>query len=69
MKRYIIKKEVMANSLAEALQKERSIQPRDAWEDEKQPEPEQKTDQIGFNLEGDGYYYSPYMKRRKKRNK
>ena len=37
MKRYIIKKEVMANSLAEALQIERKIQPRDAWEDENQP--------------------------------
>ena len=69
MPRYIIKKYVDAPSLEEALKRERNIRPDDAWKDEKQPEPESKRDQIGFNLRGSEYFYSPYMKRKKKRSK
>ena len=69
MTRYIIKKYVEANSLEEALKLERKIKPDDAWKDEKQPEPEQKADLIGFDTSGSGYYYSPYMKRKKKGGK
>ncbi len=67
MKRYVIKKYVIADSLQKALEQERKVKPDDAWLDEKQPE-EQK-DQIGFDLEGSGYYYSPYLKRKKRKSK
>lgn len=67
MKRFVIRKYVMANSLVEALQKEKKIVAEDGWLDEKQPEPEEKPSQIGFNIEGDGYYYSPYLKRKKRK--
>ena len=67
MPRYIIKKYVDADSLEDALKLERKIRPEDAFKADEQPE--SKKDQIGFNLEGDGYYYSPYMKRKKKRSK
>jgi hypothetical protein len=68
MNRYVIKKYVIAKSLAEALKKERDIQPEDAWKDEKQPDPVETT-QIGFELQGRDSYisHSPYMKRKKKR--
>jgi len=69
MNRYVIKKYVMAKSLSDALKKEKDVAPDDAWKDEKQPEPEQKPDQIGFNIEGDSYYYSPYIKRKKRKCK
>lgn len=65
MKRYVVRKYVMANSLVEALQKEKKVVAEDGWIDEKQPDPPQ-ADAIGFNLSGDGYYYSPYLKRKKK---
>jgi hypothetical protein len=66
MNRYIIKKYVMAKSLAEALKKEREIKPEDAWKDEKQPEAPQ-ADAIGFNLDASDYYYSPVLKRKRKK--
>lgn len=66
MNRYVIKKYVMAKSLAEALKKERDIKPEDAWKDEKQPESEQKAEAIGFDLDA-GYFPSPYMKKKKKK--
>lgn len=66
MKRYIVRKYVMANSLVEALQNERKVKPEDGWIDEKQPEPEQKMDAIGFNTSGSDYYYSPVLKPKKK---
>lgn len=39
MKRYVIKKYIMAKSLMEALKKEKDVKPDDAWVDEKQPDP------------------------------
>lgn len=57
----------MANSLTEAIKKESDVPPSEAWKDEKQPE--EPKDQIGFRLDGDGFYYSPYLKKRKKRKK
>jgi hypothetical protein len=66
MNRYIIKKYVMAKSLAEALKIERDIKPEDAWKDEKQPEAPQ-ADAIGFNLNGSDYYYSPHMNKKKRK--
>ena len=65
MTRYIIKKYVDAESLEEALKIERQIRPQDAFKADEQPEAPK--DQIGFNLDGSGYYYSPYLKRKKKR--
>jgi len=69
MNRYIIKKYVVAKSLQQALQKEKSARPDEILKDENQSESEPKVDAIGFSLEGDGYYYSPYLKRKKKRSK
>ena len=66
MNRYIIKKYVIAKSLADALKIERDIKPEDAWKDEKQPDPPQ-ADAIGFNLNGSDYYYSPVLKRKKRK--
>lgn len=68
MKRYVVKKYVMANSLVEALQKEKKVVAEDGWIDEKQPEPTEQISQIGFELEGSGYYYSPYLKRKKRKS-
>jgi hypothetical protein len=56
----------MANSLVEALQNEHKVKPDDGWIDDKY-EPEEKTSQIGFNIESSEYYYSPVMKPKKKR--
>jgi hypothetical protein len=56
----------MANSLTEALKNEKKVVAEDGWIDEKQPEPEDKGNAIGFDLEGSKYYYSPYLKRKKK---
>ena len=67
MKRYVVRKYVMAENPAEAYKLERNYQPEDVWLDEKQPEP--PTDQIGFDFQGSGYSYSPVMKRKKKRTK
>ena len=50
MKRYVIKKYVMAESLEDALKRERKVKPDDGWLDEKQPEPI-KTDAIGFQID------------------
>jgi len=68
MKRYVVRKYVMANSLVEALQKEKKVVAEDGWIDEKQPEPTEKPSLIGFNLDSDGYYYSPYLKRKKRKS-
>jgi hypothetical protein len=67
MPRYIIKKYVTASSMLEALVREKDIKADEVWKDEKQPEESPAPEQIGFRLDGDGYYYSPYMKRRKKK--
>jgi hypothetical protein len=67
MTRYIIKKYVDADSLEDALRIERKVKPQDAFKAEEQPE--QPTDQIGFDLQGSGYYYSPYLKRKKRKSK
>jgi hypothetical protein len=67
MKRYIVRKYVMANSLAEALKNEKKVVAEDGWIDEKQPEPEQKMDAIGFDTSPSRYYYSPHLKRKKKK--
>lgn len=56
----------MANSIQDALKKERDIKPEECWVDEKQPDPVNTT-QIGFDLKGGKYYYSPYMKRKRKK--
>jgi len=50
MKRYVIKKYVMANSLEEALKIERKVKPDDGWVDEKQPEQSSTTNAIGFEI-------------------
>lgn len=67
MKRYVIRKYVMAESIVEAISKENKAPVEDAWLDEKQPDPKEQTSQIGFDLSPSGYYYSPYLKRKKKR--
>jgi hypothetical protein len=69
MKRYIIKKYIMAESLQKALEQERKIKPEDAWLDEKQPERQELTSQIGFELPASEYYYSPVMKKNAKKRK
>jgi hypothetical protein len=68
MKRYIVRKYVMAESLVEALQKEKKVVAEDGWIDEKQPDEPTSKDQIGFDLQGRDSYisHSPYMKKRKK---
>lgn len=68
MKRYIVRKYVMANSLVEALKNEKKVIAEDGWIDEKQPD-EPKADAIGFNLQGSDYYYSPHMKKNVKKRK
>jgi hypothetical protein len=50
MPRYVIKKYVIADSLEEALKKERRIKPDEAWKDEKQPEGSTTTSAIGFEV-------------------
>lgn len=67
MPQYIIKKYVQAKSLEEALKIEKKIKPDDAWKDEKQPEQSEQVSQFGFNLESSNYYYSPYLKRKRKK--
>ena len=66
MKRYVVRKYVMANSLVEALQKEKKFVAEDGWIDEKQPEGESR-EAIGFDLQGRSSYvsHSPYLKRKK----
>ena len=70
MKRYVVRKYVMANSLVEALQKEKTVIAEDGWIDEKQPEESRPQDQIGFDLQGKDSYisHSPYMKPKKKKS-
>lgn len=68
MKRYVVRKYVMANSLVEALQNESKVVAEDGWIDEKQPEPEHKPDAIGYELPPSEYYYSPHSKRKKKKS-
>ena len=65
MTRYVIKKYVDAPSLEEALRIERKVKPQDAFKADEQPE--SPKDQIGFDISGSKYYYSPYSKRKKKR--
>lgn len=69
MKRFVVKKYIMAKSASDALRKERMIKPDDVWVDEKQPEQSQM-DAIGFDLDISSVYYSEYMKKHKpqKRN-
>jgi len=56
----------MANSLVEALRKEKTVVAEDGWLDEKQPEGnEDLKPLIGFDIYS-GDYYSPYMKKKKK---
>lgn len=66
MKRYVVRKYVMANSLVEALKKEKTVVAEDGWIDEKQPESEHNTHVIGFDINGSDYY-SPHLKQNKKR--
>lgn len=65
MTRYVIKKYVDADSLEDALKIERKVKPQDAFKADEQPEGQK--DQIGFNLAQSDYYYSPHMKRTKKK--
>lgn len=67
MTRYLIKKYVDANSLEEALKIERKVKPQDAFKAEEQPD--SNKDQIGFKLDASEYYYSPILKRKKKRSR
>ena len=58
----------MANSLVEALQKEKKVVAEDGWIDEKQPEPEHKMEAIGFDTKSSDYYYSPVLRPKKKKS-
>lgn len=53
LKRFIIKKYIMAKSAHDALKKERKIRPDDVWVDEdwKKENPNTLQSAIGFNIE------------------
>lgn len=66
-KRYIVRKYVMAKSIVEAVEKEKKQPADDCWIDENQPTQTEQASLIGFVSDEGGYYYSPHMKRRKKK--
>ena len=61
----------MANSVQEALKKEKTVKPDEVWKDEKQPEEPSPTDRIGFEYSSKDSYisHSPYMKRKKRKKR
>src|ERR1700749_2732575 len=63
MKRYIIRKYVMAKSPADAYRLEKKVNAEEVWLDEKQPDPPSSTHAIGFNMEESSDYYSPIAKK------
>lgn len=52
LKRYIVRKYILARSVSEALSKERRTKPDDAWVDEdwKKENPNQLSSAIGFTI-------------------
>jgi hypothetical protein len=66
MPNYILKKRIIAKDMTEAIKRDKKTPVAEIWLDEKQDE-SPTIDAIGYNLDGDGYYYSPYMKPKKKR--
>lgn len=57
LKRFIVRKYIMASSAHEALKKERRIRPDDCWVDDewKKENPNQLTSAIGFSVEQEYY--------------
>jgi hypothetical protein len=53
LKRFVVKKYIMASSAHEALKRERRIRPDDCWVDEdwKKENPDQLQSAIGFSIE------------------
>lgn len=68
LKRYIVKKYIMATSAHQALKKERRVRPDDVWVDEEwaKQNPTQLVSAIGFTTEQD-YYSSDYWAKKKKK--
>lgn len=65
MPSFVIKKRITAPDMAAAIKQDGKTPVQEIWIDDK-PEEGQKPDQIGFNLESSGFYYSPHLKRKKK---
>lgn len=59
MKRYVLRKYVMAKNITEAIKKDRDTEVSDAWVDDK--ETESNATAIGFDL-GAGYMDSDQLK-------
>lgn len=59
LKRFVIKKYIMATSAIHALQKERKVRPDDCWVDEewKKENPNQLVSAIGFRIQDEDDYY------------
>lgn len=68
MKKYIIKKYILANSIHEAIKLEKNKKPDDVFLDEaSEPRVESAPYLIGFDTASSDAYYSEYMKRKKKK--
>jgi hypothetical protein len=61
LKRYQIKKSVMAESLIDAILIEKQVNAEHAWLDDNQPEPQEKPSLIGFRIPDDEEWHSEIM--------
>ena len=61
LKRYQIKKSVMAESLVDAILLEKQANAEHVWLDETQPELQEKTPLIGFRIPEDDEWHSEIM--------
>jgi hypothetical protein len=69
MKKYIVKKYILANSIHEVFKLEKSKKPDDILLDSDSEPKVEGTYAIGFDTSASDYYYSPHMKRKKKSRK
>ena len=68
MKKYIVKKYILANSIHEAFKLEKNAKPDDIFLDSASEPQVGGMSAIGFDTSRSDYYYSPVMKKKKRKS-